>query len=128
MRSSICRACMDIEPMRSVPVRLRAGHRSRTLAITGLPRTPHLNRVVDRGGRALSLPDDGLVLSRMLADILDVAPGQSLQVEVLEGEQPVRDVPVVALVDDSHGASGLHADRRRAPADARRRRRSPAPR
>ena len=40
---------MDIEPMRSVPVRLRAGHRSRTLAITGLPRTPHLNRVVDRG-------------------------------------------------------------------------------
>ena len=28
---------MDVEPIRSVPVRLRAGHRSRTLAITGLP-------------------------------------------------------------------------------------------
>jgi putative ABC transport system permease protein len=94
---------MDIEPMRSVPVRLRAGHRSRTLAITGLPRTPHLNRVVDRGTRALSLPEHGLVLSRMLAEILAVAPGQSLQVEVLEGEQPVHDVPVVALVDDSMG-------------------------
>jgi putative ABC transport system permease protein len=94
---------MDIEPMRSVPVRLRAGHRSRTLAITGLPRTPELNRVVDRGVRALSLPEDGLVLSRMLGDILGVAPGQSLQIEVLEGIQPVRDVRVVALVEDSMG-------------------------
>ena len=94
---------MDIEPMRNVPVRLRAGYRSRTLAITGLPRTPHLNRVVDRGVRPLSLPEDGLVLSKMLGDILGVAPGQALQVEVLEGEQPVHDVPVVALVDDSMG-------------------------
>ena len=39
---------MDVEPMRSVPVRLRAGHRSRTLAITGLPETPRLNRIVNR--------------------------------------------------------------------------------
>ena len=62
-----------------------------------------MNRIVDRDGRALSLPADGLVLSRMLADILGVAPGQSLQVEVLEGEQPVRDVPVAALVDDIMG-------------------------
>jgi putative ABC transport system permease protein len=39
---------MDLEPMRNVPVRLRAGHRTRTLAITGLPASPQLNRVVDR--------------------------------------------------------------------------------
>jgi putative ABC transport system permease protein len=94
---------MDIEPMRSVPVRLRAGHRSRTLAITGLPRTPALNRIVDRGGRAFTLPDDGLVLSRMLGDILGVDRGDSLQVEVLEGAQPIRDVPIAAMVDDSMG-------------------------
>ena len=47
---------MDVEPIRSVPVRLRAGHRSRTLAITGLPETPRLNRIVNRNGRVLSLP------------------------------------------------------------------------
>jgi putative ABC transport system permease protein len=94
---------IDLEPMRSVPVRLRSGNRSRTLAITGLPETPHLNRIVDRAGRSLSLPPHGLVLSKMLGDILDVQPGDSLQVEVLEGERPVRDVPVTALVDDSMG-------------------------
>jgi len=94
---------MDVEPMRSVPVRIRAGHRSRTLAIAGLPRTPHLNRVVDRDGRAHTLPTEGLLLSKMLGSILDVAPGQFVRVEVLEGTRPVRDVPLVALVDDSMG-------------------------
>jgi putative ABC transport system permease protein len=94
---------MDVEPMRNVPVRLRAGNRARTLAITGLPAMPHLNRVVDRQGRAFSLPYDGLVLSKMLGDILGVAPGESIRVEVLEGSRPVRDVPLVALVDDSMG-------------------------
>jgi putative ABC transport system permease protein len=86
-----------------VPARLRAGHRSRTLAITGLPADPQLNRVIDRRRGPISLPPDGLVLSKMLAAILDVRPGQSLQVEVLEGSRPVREVPVVSLVDDTMG-------------------------
>jgi putative ABC transport system permease protein len=94
---------MDVEPMRAVPVRLRAGNRSRTLAIMGLPPVPHLNRVVGRDGRAFALPAEGLVLSKMLGAILDVDSGESIQVEVLEGARPIRDVPVVALVDDSMG-------------------------
>jgi putative ABC transport system permease protein len=94
---------MDVEPIRAVPVRLRAGHRSRTLAITGLPAAPRLNRVVDREGAPKSLPPDGLVVSKVLAAILDVAPGQSVQVEVLEGARLKRDVPIVDLVDDSMG-------------------------
>jgi putative ABC transport system permease protein len=94
---------MDVEPIRSVPVRLRAGHRSRTLALTGLPETPRLNRIVDRGGDVMSLPADGLVFSTMLGRILDVSPGDVIQVEVLEGMRFVRQIPVVMLVDDSVG-------------------------
>ncbi|HET9013927.1 MAG TPA: FtsX-like permease family protein, partial [Gemmatimonadaceae bacterium] len=94
---------MAVEPMRTVPARLRAGHRSRTLAITGLPAEPQLNRVIDRRLGPIALPADGLVLSKMLAAILEVTPGQSLQVEVLEGSRPVRDVPIVSLVDDTMG-------------------------
>jgi putative ABC transport system permease protein len=94
---------MDIEPVRSVPVRLRAGHRSRTLALIGLPEEPRLNRVVSRSGRVLALPGDGLVLSATLGRILDVSPGEQVQVEVLEGQRFVRQVPVVTLVDDSVG-------------------------
>ena len=94
---------MEMEPMRTVPVRLRAGHRSRTLAITGLPADPQLNRVIDRRRGPVSLPPEGLVLSKLLAEILDIAPGQSLQVEVLEGNRPVREVPIASLVDDTMG-------------------------
>jgi len=94
---------MDAEPMRSVPVRLRVANRSRTLAVTGLVSDPRLNRIVDRDGRSLPLPSHGLVLSAVLARILEVEPGGQVRVEVLEGARPVRDVPVTALVDDSMG-------------------------
>ena len=94
---------LDVEPMRTVPVRLRAGHRSRTLVITGLSPDPHLNRVVDRSGDPKSLPLDGLVLSKMLASVLRVAPGKVVQLEVLEGARPKRDVAIAGLVDDSMG-------------------------
>jgi putative ABC transport system permease protein len=102
---------MDIEPMRSVAVRLRSGSRTRTLGIVGLPADPVLNRVVDREGRATTLPANGFVLSKMLGQILDVGPGSVVQVEVLEGSRPVRDVPVVALIDDSLGLQAyMHVD------------------
>ena len=94
---------MDVEPIRAVPVRLRHDARTRTLAITGLPAVPRLNRIVDRGGRPVALPAEGLVLSQMLGDLLGVRAGDLVQVEVLEGSRPVRDVPVAALVDDSVG-------------------------
>lgn len=94
---------MDIEPMRMVPARLRVGHRSRTLAITGLPESPALNRVVDREKGPIDLPPGGLVLSKMLGEILDVRPGDMVRVEALEGRRPQVDVPVVGLVDDTVG-------------------------
>lgn len=102
---------MDVEPMRAVPVRMRAGHRVRTLAITGTSTLPRLNRVVDREGRAVPLPDQGLVLSKMLGEILQVRPGDGLQIEVLEGSRPVRIFQVAALVDDSLGLQAyMHID------------------
>jgi putative ABC transport system permease protein len=94
---------MDVEPQRSTPVGLRNGPRSRTLAIAGVPAAPRLNRIIDRAGGPVLLPDDGLVLSKMLGGLLGVSAGQVLQVEVLEGKRPVRDVQVAALVDDSIG-------------------------
>jgi putative ABC transport system permease protein len=94
---------MDIEDTRLVQARLRAGTRSRTLVLTGLQEQPRLTRIIDRRRGVVALPAHGLVLSRMLGDVLSVRPGDAIQVEVLEGRRPVRDIPVVALVDDSLG-------------------------
>ncbi|MGH7575538.1 MAG: ABC transporter permease [Longimicrobiales bacterium] len=96
---------LAVEPQRSVAARLRAGYRHRTAAITGVPDRASLRRIVDREGRAVSLPPEGLVLSEMLARVLDVRAGDEVTVEVLEGEQPVREVRIVGLVDDVLGLS-----------------------
>jgi len=94
---------VHVEPIRVVAARLRVAHRQRTLAVTGLEGAPSLNRVVERSGRVFTLPPDGLVLSKMLGEVLDVAPGGTVRVEVLEGARPAFDVQVAALVDDSMG-------------------------
>jgi putative ABC transport system permease protein len=96
---------MAVESMRSVPVRLRAGHRSRQLAIVGLTAAPRLQRVVTISGTAVTLPPDGLVLSRALAELLEIRAGGQVDVEVLEGHRPVVRVAVVALVDEYLGLS-----------------------
>jgi putative ABC transport system permease protein len=96
---------LHVEPMRAVPVRLRAGHRSRQLAIIGLAPDPELQRVVDTSGRAVALPDEGLVLSRALADVLRVEAGGWIGVEVLEGRRRTARVRVAAVVDDYLGLS-----------------------
>jgi putative ABC transport system permease protein len=94
---------LAIEPMRVVPVRLRAGHRSRQIGISGLTPGPRLQRVVNTSGAAVELPPAGLVLSRALADILEIQAGDAIDVEVLEGRRPVRRVLVLGLVDEYLG-------------------------
>jgi putative ABC transport system permease protein len=102
---------MEVEAFRSVAARLRVGHRSRTLAISGMPASPRLNRIADRDGRSVTLPPDGLVLSTMLGEILDVRVGDPVQVEVLEGLRPIFTVHVAQFVDDALGLQAyMHVD------------------
>jgi putative ABC transport system permease protein len=96
---------LDAEPMRAVPVRLSAGHRSRQLAITGLPAEQRLMRVIDDGAEPVTLPAGGLALSESLAEILGAEVGTVVTVEVLEGARPVRRVPVAAVVEEFMGTS-----------------------
>jgi putative ABC transport system permease protein len=88
-----------------VPARIRAGHRVRQEAITGLAGDARLQRVVDASLKPIALPREGLVLSARLADILRVRTGDRVRLEVLEGSRPVRDVVVTDLVDEFLGMS-----------------------
>ena len=91
------------EGFRAVPVRLRAGPRSRYLVVTGVSPDDTLNRIIDEGGGRITIPPEGLVLSRKLGELLDVSPGDLVRLDVLEGTRPVREVVVVSLVDDYMG-------------------------
>lgn len=96
---------MRVESFRAVPARLRFEHRSKRVAITGLEPDAELRRLIDLRLRPVGLPPGGIVISANLADALGIGPGQTLTVEVLEGERPVRQAAVTQVVDDLIGAS-----------------------
>jgi putative ABC transport system permease protein len=50
---------LAVEPQRVVAARLRAGHRQRTVAITGVSRTARLKRIVEEDGGVLQPPASG---------------------------------------------------------------------
>ena len=91
------------EVFRSVSAMLLAGHREARVEITGIEPGAQLRRLIDADEQPVALPPDGLLLSRKLAQVLEVGPGQLLQIEVLEGARPVRQVPVAGLVDEMVG-------------------------
>jgi len=92
------------EPMRSVAAKMRNGWREEREALQGLPAHQQLYRVHDAGGRSLELPPEGVVISTMLAQLLQVRIGESITVQVLEGRRPVFDVPVVATFETYIGS------------------------
>ncbi len=92
------------EPMRSVAAKMRNGWREEREALQGLPARQQLYRVYDAEGRALELPPEGVVISTMLAEMLQVRVGERITVEVLEGRRPVFDVPVVATFETYIGS------------------------
>lgn len=95
------------DPFRSVAVELVAGARFRRLGIQGLIEDARLQRVVDARGEEIRLPPQGLVLSRVLAEALEVGPGDEVTVRVLEGRRAERRVRVAALTEDFAGIAAF---------------------
>ena len=91
------------EPIRSVQARLKFGHRHRKLAVTGVSKGANLNRLLDDKSNAITMPEDGLIMSEMLAKVLGARIGDEVEIEVLEGRRPVLRVPIRGLVTDFAG-------------------------
>ncbi len=96
---------MYCEPTRSVSTRMRAGPRHRRVGIQGVQADSKLYGLMDIEGNTISLPPDGLLVSRKLADILEVEIGETIQVEVLEGKRPTVQVKIAGTLQDFTGLS-----------------------
>ena len=100
-----------VEVFRAVPVRLRNGPHSYRTGIRGVEPGGDISRLLDADLRPVVLPTQGILLTDYLAQLLGVRVGDRLTVEVLEGNRPVREVTVVALVREYLGVSGyMHLD------------------
>lgn len=95
------------EPYREVPVRIRHGSVERRILISGRPQDADLNRVVDVDLRPIVLPEGGLAISDMLAQILDVTVGDFVEVDLLEGQHRTVTLPVAARIEDYFGVRGM---------------------
>ena len=92
---------ISAEPYRDVPVRLRHGTREHRLGLMGLEAQPRLYRVLDNAEHPISLPPHGgLTISKKLAEILELKPGEQVTVEVLEGRRGEYELTVAAIFPD----------------------------
>lgn len=96
---------LEAEPFRAVPTRMVNGHLERRVSVTGIPRGTRLNRQLDKEGRVVPLPLEGLLVSSKLAEILGVKPGDVVRVEVQEGRRPVLEVPIGGTITDYAGVA-----------------------
>ena len=95
------------EPYREVPVRIRNGSIERRIMISGRPRDADLNRIIDIDLRPVVLPETGLAISDMLAQILGRASRRFVEIDLLEGQRRTVSLPVAALVEDYFGIRGM---------------------
>jgi putative ABC transport system permease protein len=93
------------EPVRSVPARLSYGHRQRKLSVTGIPGGADLNRLLDDRERPIEMPEEGLLMSEKLAEVLGARIGDEVRVEILDGRRATAFVPIRGLVTDFAGVA-----------------------
>lgn len=96
---------LSSETFRTLPTRMRFGPRSRRVGLTALAREGKLFRLLDEEQRPLPIPQEGLMLSDKLAELLDVRPGDTVQVEVLEDERPIWHLQVAGTVSEFGGTN-----------------------
>ena len=97
---------IDAEPYRTEPVRMHLRGRSEDAAIMGLVDDAQLLRVVDEKRGPVALPDEGLVISSLLARSIGARTGDRVEVEFRLWSQTWTSV---AVVDTVHTMMGKQA-------------------
>lgn len=96
----------DAEGFRTVPVKLKFGHRSYKTVINGTETEGRLHLLLDTNLHSIPLPESGILLTDHLGKILGVKVGDVLTVETLEGAKAIRQVTVVGMAKQYLGAMG----------------------
>lgn len=94
---------IEVEAQLAVPVEVRARAASERTALVGLLERPRLRRPLDRNGQPITPPASGLLLTDYLAEMLDLKPGDLVQLETLEGRRRKLELPLAGLVSEPFG-------------------------
>lgn len=94
---------MRAEPFRSTGVILRNGHRERRLAISAVPDSADLGRILDIDLKPVDPPAVGMLVSERVATLLSLRVGDKVEVELLQKDHRIEIVPVTAIVQSFVG-------------------------
>jgi putative ABC transport system permease protein len=94
-----------VEGFRDVPARLKFEHRSYRTAVNGIQPDGSLMRLLDTDLKAIELPQEGVVLTDYLAELLHISVGDMLIIEVLEASRPTVQVPVTGIAKQYLGVN-----------------------
>jgi putative ABC transport system permease protein len=96
----------QVDGYRTTPVRFRSGPRWRDSILIGLPPDSHLRRLFNRQFRPARIPHSGILITDVLADILEAEPGDIIDVELKEGDRGTRQVRISGTIDEAFGLQG----------------------
>ena len=94
-----------VEGFRNVPAKLQYEHRFYRTSVQGIQPDGKLKRLLDTDLNRIELPADGVVLTDYLAELLHVKAGDMLTIEILEGDRPTVQVPVVGIAREYLGVN-----------------------
>lgn len=100
-----------VEGLRRTVARVSHDGRHRDVPLTAAAEDVTMRLVVDESGHVVPRPTEGIVLTRKLAEVLDIGVGEELDVEVLDGQRPRARLRVVGLADEMFGLFGHVGDR-----------------
>lgn len=96
----------EVEGIRMTPVRMRAGHRWRDTALIGIPNAGGLRQLFNLDFERVPIPEQGVLLTSVLAEILGVGPGDVVDIELKEGDRGERRLAVAGLIEEGFGLQG----------------------
>ncbi len=96
----------EVEGLRSTPVRMRAGHLWRDTVLIGIPEGSKLRRLFNLSFDHVPIPEEGVLLTHILADILGVTPGDEIDIELKEGDRGQRKLTVAGVIEEGFGLQG----------------------
>jgi len=98
---------LRVEPFRKASVRLKNGNLSRRLSLTGKPDGTILTRQLDSDWLPVAVPEQGLLINRRLADVLNLRRGDLAEVELLDRRRGTRWVRISEVIESYIGLVAL---------------------
>lgn len=93
------------EGFRMVNARLQFEHRTYRTSVQGIEPDSRLMRLLDTDLNQIQVPKDGIIMTDYLAELLHIQPGDLLTIEVLEGNRPTFQVPVIGTAKQYLGVN-----------------------